>query len=105
MVAYPRFFLEQYPEIEELLRDWQLTFPIPTRENFIHQMCASGRPVVFRRISYDPKFAAGLMPAFFFPVASPEDMLQKGVELMIARGLFKFPESGDEAGPGVSALS
>jgi hypothetical protein len=82
---------EDYPEIAELLRDRNLVFPIPTKEDFVLQMTRPGTPVVFRKISYDPHFAAGLMPEFFFPVVSPDDLLQKGVELMIARGLFKLP--------------
>jgi hypothetical protein len=91
MVSCPRFSLEQYPEICELLRERNLQFPIPTKEDFVNQMTASGKPVLFRKTSYDPRFAAGLMPEFFFPVTSPEDLLQKGVELMIARGLFPIP--------------
>ncbi len=91
MVDHPHFSLDQYPEIAELLRDRSLSFPIPTKENFIDQMSGSGVQVIFRKTSYDPKFAAGLMPEFFFPVVSPEDLLQKGVELMIARGLFILP--------------
>jgi hypothetical protein len=91
MANHPRFFLDEYPEIAELLRDRCLSFPIPTKEDFINQMAGTGVPVVFRKTSYDPKFAAGLMPEFFFPVVSPEDLLQKGVELMIARGLFTLP--------------
>jgi hypothetical protein len=92
----PLFLLEQYPEIEELLRDRNLSFPIPTKEDFVYQMTCSGTPVIFRKTSYDPHFAAGLMPEFFFPVTSPEDLLQKGVELMIARGLFKLPQEAAE---------
>lgn len=91
MANHPRFALAQYPEIEELLRDRQLSFPILTKDDFVEQMSGSGRPVIFRKTSYDPKFAAGLMPEFFFPVTSAEDLLQKGVELMVARGLFKLP--------------
>jgi hypothetical protein len=90
-MSCPTFSLEQYPEIAELLRDRNLQFPIPTKEDFVNQMTASGTSVVFRKTSYDPRFAAGLMPEFFFPVTSPEDLLQKGVELMIARGLFEVP--------------
>jgi|SRR5208282_453084 len=96
MTVQPRFLLEQYPEIAELLRDRSLSFPIPTKEDWIHQMTCSGTPVVFRKTSYDPGFAAGLMPDFFFPVTTPEDLLQKGVELMIARGLFKLPQEPAE---------
>ena len=92
----PCFSLEQYPEIAELLRDRNLSFPIPTKEDFVNQMTRSETPVVFRKTSYDPHFAAGLMPEFFFPVTSPEDLLQKGVELMIARGLFKLPQETAE---------
>jgi len=91
-MSCPSFSLEQYPEIVELLRDRNLQFPIPTKENFVNQMTASGTAVIFRKTSYDPRFAAGLMPEFFFPIDSPEDLLQKGVELMIARGLFTVPQ-------------
>lgn len=93
----PRFLLEQYPEIADLLRGRTLSFPIPTKEDWVHQMTYSGAPVVFRKTSYDPHFAAGLMPDFFFPVTSPEDLLQKGVELMVARGLFKLPQEAVES--------
>ena len=88
----PRFLLDQYPAIAELLSDRSLSFPIPTKQDFVDQMTRSGTPLVFRKTSYDPHFAAGLMSEFFFPVTSPEDLLQKGVELMIARGLFKLPQ-------------
>lgn len=92
MAKCPRFSLSEYPEIEELLRDRALQFPIPTKDDFVNQMAGSGRAVVFRKTSYDPHFAAGLMPEFFFPVESAEDLLQKGVELMVARGLFSLPQ-------------
>jgi hypothetical protein len=93
MGAFPHFSLAQYPEVEELLRARNLRFPISTKEDFVAQMVRGGE-VVFRGISYDPSFAAGLMPEFFFPVLSEEDMTQKGVELMIARGLFPLlPDS------------
>ncbi|TCK75047.1 hypothetical protein [Acidipila rosea] len=88
MATYPRFYLAQYPEVEQLLRERKLQFPIPTKSEFIEQMTSRGEPVMFRNVAYDPHFAADLMPEFFFPVLSEEDMLQKGVELMIARGLF-----------------
>ncbi|MEO7143304.1 MAG: hypothetical protein ABI165_07340 [Bryobacteraceae bacterium] len=96
MAAGSSFSWEEYPEIAELLRDRNLSFPIPTKEDFVDQMTRSGTPVVFRKTSYDPHFAAGLMPEFFFPVVSPDDLLQKGVELMIARGLFKIPGKAAE---------
>lgn len=95
----PRFSLSEYPEIEELLRDRALRFPIPTKEDFVEQMAHSGRPVVFRKTQYDPHFAAGLMPEFFFPVQSADDLLQKGVELMVARGLFPIPQTLIRNGP------
>jgi hypothetical protein len=92
MTGCPQFSLSEYPEIEELLRDRALHFPIPTKEDFVNQMAGSGTPVVFRKTSYDPHFAAGLTPEFFFPIESAEDLLQKGVELMVARGLFELPQ-------------
>jgi hypothetical protein len=93
VIARPHISWEQYPEIQELLRDRHLTFPIPSKDDFVDQMTRAGTPVVFRKTSYDPHFAAGLMPEFFFPIASPDDLLQKGVELMIARGLFAVPRA------------
>ena len=93
MATYPRFYLAQYPEVEQLLRERKLQFPIFTKDDFIEQMTMRGEPVMFRNIAYDPHFAAELMPEFFFPISSEEDMLQKGVELMIARGLFPSPAS------------
>jgi hypothetical protein len=87
METLPKFAVAQYPEVEELLRVRKLRFPLPTKEDFVAQMAERGQ-VIFRNISYDPHFAAELMPEFFFPIKSEEDMVQKGVELMIARGLF-----------------
>lgn len=97
MSTYPRFHLIQYPEVEQLLKERALQFPIPDKGNFIEQMAGRGEPVIFRNIAYDPLFAADLMPEFFFPILSPDDMLQKGVELMVARGLFPAPEITAEA--------
>ncbi len=92
MSAFPKFFISQFPEVEELLRQRNLQFPLASKDEFIAQMTAHNQPVVFRKILYDPHFAAELMPEFFFPIESEADMLQKGVELMIARGLFSRPE-------------
>jgi len=97
MSTYPRFHLIQYPEVEQLLKERALLFPIPDKDNFIEQMAGRGEPVMFRNIAYDPLFAADLMPEFFFPILSADDMLQKGVELMVARGLFPAPESTTQA--------
>ncbi|MEO7143301.1 MAG: hypothetical protein ABI165_07325, partial [Bryobacteraceae bacterium] len=59
MTARPHVSLGEYPEIAELPRDRNLSFPIPAKEDFIDQMTGSGMPVVFRKISYDPHFAEG----------------------------------------------
>jgi hypothetical protein len=60
----PRFLLDQYPEIAELLSDRSLSFPVPTKQDFVDPMTRSGTPVVFRKTSYDPHFAAGLTSGY-----------------------------------------
>jgi len=80
--------LERYPEIAELLRGRSLSYPIETKAAFIEQMAASSDQVVFRGRSYDARFGAGLIPDFFFPLASEEDLVTKVAELLISRGLL-----------------
>jgi len=79
--------LEKYPEIAELLHSRSFSYPITTKSDFIEQMVQSSDTVVFRGVSYDARFGAGLLPDFFFPLASEEDLVTKVAELLISRGL------------------
>lgn len=89
----------EYLEIAELVRKHALRYPIQSKEEFVSQMVAKGQPVVFRGTAYDPAFAANLMPAFFFPVISPSDMVGKAMELIISRGLLPFPTAQRASDP------
>jgi hypothetical protein len=82
-----------YPEIARLLQDRSLSFPIVTKKDFIEQMVASGEQIVFRGVVYDMRFGAGLLPDFFFPLQSADDLITKTVELIISRGLLPLPAS------------
>jgi len=81
----------EHTEIIELIRSRQLSYPVASKADFVAQMVQSGAPVVFRGKVYDPEFAAGLMPEFFFPVESERDMYRKAVDLITARGLLPMP--------------
>ncbi|TMQ14056.1 MAG: hypothetical protein E6J91_16535 [Deltaproteobacteria bacterium] len=79
--------LDRYPDIAELLRRQSFSYPINTKADFIEQMVAVSDTVVFRGVPYDTRFGAGLLPDFFFPLASEEDLVTKVAELLISRGL------------------
>jgi hypothetical protein len=83
------------PEIAELLEKHSLVFPITTKEDFIEQIVATSDEVVFRGVAYSARFGAGLLPEFFFPLQSSDDLIQKTFELMISRGLLPLPASPD----------
>jgi|SRR5215469_8150365 len=85
--------VRNYPEIASLLDERALSFPITTKKEFVEQMVASGEEIVFRGVAYETRFGAGLLPDFFFPLQSAEDLLTKAVELVISRGLLPLPES------------
>jgi hypothetical protein len=89
-----------YPEIARLLQDRPLFFPIVTKKDFIEQMVASGEQIVFRGVAYDTRFGAGLLPDFFFPLQSADDLITKTVELIISRGLLPLPASPTDPDPG-----
>jgi hypothetical protein len=78
---------KQDAEIAELIKGRGLVFPIVCKRDFIAQMTKSGEAICFRGVTYDPSFAAGLVPDFFFPVTCEQDMLEKAVDLITARGL------------------
>lgn len=75
-------------ELLHLARQRGLRYPIATKGDFVRQMTESGDQVVFRRMSYDAAFAASLIPEFFFPVDSEDDLMEKATELLMARGLL-----------------
>ena len=74
-------------EIAALLRLRDLTYPIATKADFVRLMTRAAEPVLFRGRRYDPGFAARLVPEFFFPVTSEQDLVAKLGELLVARGL------------------
>jgi hypothetical protein len=78
----------QYSEFVELARTRHLEFPIENKEQFISQMTKSHSPVIFRGKAYDPTFATGLFPEFFFPITSESDLINKALELIMSRGLI-----------------
>jgi hypothetical protein len=80
----------KYPEIVRLLDNCSLSFPIPTKNDFIEQLVASRDQIEFRGVMYDTRFGAGLLPSFFFPLESADDLIVKTVELLISRGLLNF---------------
>jgi hypothetical protein len=82
--------LKRYPEIAELLHSRSLTYPIDSKAVFIEQMAAGSETVMFRSQTYDVRFGAGLLPDFFFPLASEEDLVTKVAELLISRGLVSL---------------
>jgi hypothetical protein len=73
----------------------RLRYPVATKADFVDQMSRSPQ-VVFRGVTYDMRFAAGLVPRFFFPIESAEDLVGKATELLAARGLAaEAPPAGD----------
>ena len=78
-------------EIAEMVRERALDYPIQSKEHFVVQMTRGGRPLYFQGVAYDPEFSANLVPAFFFPVTSEQDMIEKATELITARGLVPLP--------------
>lgn len=82
-----------YPEISLLIQTRALRFPIVTKGDFIEQMVSSGEVIMFCGVAYDTRFGAGLMPNFFFPLQSAEDLITKAVELVVSRGLLPLPPS------------
>ena len=82
----------QYSELLELARARGLEYPIETKERFVTQMTQSGEAVIFRGIPYDPEFGASLIPEFFFPITSEDDLVHKAMELIMSRGLVPFEQ-------------
>jgi hypothetical protein len=78
----------QDEELVALARARGLKYPIETRSQFVAQMVAPGRPVIFRGVAYEAEFASSLIPEFFFPIASEQDLVSKALELLMARGLL-----------------
>jgi hypothetical protein len=94
----------RYPEIADLLRGRHLAFPITTKAQFVEQMVAGGERIMFGGVSHDTRLGAGLIPEFFFPIESAEDLIGKVAELLISRGLVSLPDSTTApTAPGVPA--
>jgi hypothetical protein len=79
---------QQEREFVDLARERGLSFPIETKEEFVEQMTRAGATVLFRGEPYDAEAAARLMPEFFFPVASEEELVSKSLELLMSRGMI-----------------
>lgn len=87
----------QQQEFVALARQRGLTYPIRTKAEFVRQMTRSGEPVAFSGNHYDARFAAALIPEFFFPVDSEDDLVGKALELLMARGMLPLQELPNEA--------
>jgi hypothetical protein len=89
-------------ELASLIRSRGLTYPIATKPEFVRLMTRSAAPVLFRGRRYDPAFGSSLVPEFFFPATSEQDLLTKIGELLISRGLL--PSSVRPQRPSGSAV-
>ncbi|MEO7084734.1 MAG: hypothetical protein ABI442_04695 [Gemmatimonadaceae bacterium] len=74
-------------QLRQVLDHRNLSFPITESADFVEQMVAGGETVEFRGVVYDTRLGATLLPDFFFPLESAEDLLQKTCELLVVRGL------------------
>lgn len=74
-----------------------LRYPIATKAEFVAQLSTVGS-VTFRRTEYQAA-AANLIPAFFFPVPSADELVERTMDLLVARGLAAAPESARPALP------
>ena len=79
-----------------------LTFPIGDRASFVAQMMTSGAEVSFGGVQYETKFASTLLPSFFFPVMSLDDLLWKATELIASRGLVPVEAALQRSDAGAS---
>ena len=78
-------------ELRALLDARRLAFPIETKDDFVAQMTASDARLTIGGTEYDTAFASALIPAFFFPLESADDLAGKAKELLISRGLLTLP--------------
>lgn len=78
---------EQYVEVVGIIRALKLDYPIATQQEFVAYISSSCEVITFRGIAYDARFAANLLPPFYFPITSEQDLVGKAIELMMARGL------------------
>jgi len=85
----------QHEDFVALARATGLRFPIESKAQFIAQMLRPGKPVIFRGVAYDPEFAANLIPEFFFPISTEQDLVAKAMELLMARGLLPLQRSAE----------
>jgi hypothetical protein len=86
-------------EILPLIRSRALEYPIASKAHFLVLMNRPKRPVLFRGTAYDAGFGAGLVPEFFFPVTSEDDLITKITQLLMSRGLVALD------GPAVPAAA
>src|SRR5438093_8610875 len=70
----------------------EFRFPILTKDDFVSHMTEMAKTVNFNGIEYEMRFAANLVPAFFFPVEDLGDLLGKTTELLLSRGLVSARE-------------
>ena len=78
-------------EVVILIRSLDLKYPIVSKAEFITMMSRSKQPVIFRGKAFEASYGASLVPDFFFPVTSEEDLILKVSELLMARGLLPLP--------------
>src|SRR6266566_799026 len=87
---------EQTREFVTMARERDLRFPMQTKDEFIEAMAASPEPVRFRGQAYNASEVSRLIPDFFFPLASEDDLIRKVTELLMARGLLPVQPLGPE---------
>jgi hypothetical protein len=79
---------EQTREFVKMSRERGLRFPLQTKDEFIQAMTVSSEPVHFRGQEYSAADVSRLIPDFFFPLTSEDDLIRKATELLMARGLL-----------------
>lgn len=83
-------------DLARIVAESRLRYPVATRSEFVEQMSRSPQ-VSFRGVSYDTRHAAALMPGFFFPIESADDLIQKATELLASRGLTAPNDAPDKS--------
>ena len=73
-------------DLRQIANEPRLHYPVATKADFVAQMTQAAT-VTFRGTQYSSMPAADLVPDFFFPLTSADDLVQKASELVAARGL------------------
>jgi hypothetical protein len=95
---FPQEILSDQADIRRIARAPSLEYPIATKAEFVAQLSQAGS-VAFRDTEYDATVAAELIPAFFFPLRSAEELVNLATELLVARGLAPGPNGANPGQP------